>query len=376
MPVDYHYGKFPPFRLGLEKIVSLIGPANAAIARYDGVLSAIPNANVLLSPLTTHEAVLSSRIEGTQATMQEVLEFEAEGDTKRLSSDKKADINEIINYRKALNHAIDMLQKLPLCQRVICEIHGILMDNVRGHNKSPGIYRKVPNWIGPNGCSIEGATFVPISADKLPEAMSRWEEYVNDDKVIDRLVQLAVLHAEFEAMHPFLDGNGRIGRMLIPLFLYQAALLKQPMFYISDYLEANKDEYYGRLLAVSKDDDWTGWCVFFLKAVHAQAVKNDSKATAIIKLYNEMKKEFAELTHSQYAIHSLDWIFGRPIFKGSDFIKQSGIPKPTASRILNVLKDKNILSEIIQGSGRRSSTFAYTRLLNIAEGYDVFVSHV
>ncbi|WP_200873673.1 Fic family protein [Candidatus Magnetobacterium casense] len=250
------------------------------------------------------------------------------------------------------------------------------MDNVRGYNKSPGLYRQVPNWIGPRGCSIEEATFVPVSADKLLEAMSRWEKYVNDDKVVDRIVQLAILHAEFEALHPFLDGNGRIGRMLIPLFLYQAGLLQRPMFYISQYLEANRDEYYGRLLAVSRDDDWTGWCVFFLRAVYEQAVKNGSKATAIMQLYNEMKKEFAELTHSQYAIHSLDWIFGRPVFKGSDFIKQSGIPKATASRILSLLKEKKILSEIVQSTGRRSSTFAYTRLLSITEGYDFFASHV
>ncbi|MCI4626120.1 MAG: Fic family protein [Candidatus Magnetoovum sp. WYHC-5] len=373
-PVDYHYGKFPPSRLELERIISVIGPANAAIARYDGVLSAIPNANVLLSPLTTQEAVLSSKIEGTQATMAEVLEFEAEGDSNEFPGKKEADIYEIINYRKALNHAVDLLRELPICQRVICEAHRILMDSVRGYSNSPGIYRKIPNWIGPKGCSINDATFVPVSADKLPDSMSRWEKYVHEE-VFDRLIQLAILHAEFEALHPFLDGNGRIGRMLIPLFLKQSGLLQTPMFYISAYFEVNRQEYYKRLLAVSKDDDWTGWCIFFLNALQEQAVINYSKATAIVKLYNEMKKDVAGFTHSQYAIYALDWIFGRPIFKSSDFIKQAGIPKPTALRILNVLKEKAILREIKPSRGRRASTLAYIELLTIAEGHDVFEAH-
>ncbi|MBF0344628.1 MAG: Fic family protein [Nitrospirae bacterium] len=374
-PVIYHYGKFPPTKFDLERIIPFIGPANAEIARYDGLLSAIPNAYVLLSPLTTQEAVLSSRIEGTQATMGEVLEFEAEGNRKELYSEKAADIYEIMNYRKALNHAVYLLKKLPICQRVICETHKILMDSVRGHNNSPGIYRKIPNWIGPKGCSMNEATFVPVSADKLDESMSRWERYVHEE-VFDRLIQLAVLHAEFEALHPFLDGNGRIGRMLIPLFLHQTGMLQSPMFYISSHFEANRGEYYERLRAVSQNDDWTGWCIFFLKAVQEQAVKNNTKATAILSLYNDTKKGFAELTYSQYSIHALYWIFGRPVFKSSDFVNNSGIPKPTASRILNVLKEKGILREIKPSSGRRSSYLAYTQLLKIVDGSDIFESHI
>ena len=371
-PVQYHNGKFPPEELDWERLIPLIGPANAAVARYDGMLAAIPNAHVLLSPLTTQEAVLSSRIEGTQATMGEVLEYEARGDSGEPSTSKEADIWEILNYRQAMRIATENLKTLPLCQRVILSSHKALLDSVRGHGKSPGQYRKIPNWIGSRGCSIEEAKYVPINSEQLPDAMSDWEKYIHEENVPDRLIQLAVLHAEFEAIHPFLDGNGRLGRMLIPLFLYQADIIKQPMFYISAYLESHRDEYYERLLAVSRDNDWSGWCVFFLNVIKIQAEENLIKTQKILNLYNRMKTRFAVMTHSQYAIHALDWVFERPIFKSSDFVRNSSIPKPTAQRILNLLKSENILLELQAGSGRRSATLAYSELLNIAEGYDAF----
>lgn len=369
--VHYHEGAFPPAELDWARLVTLIGSANGAVARYDGLLSAIPNAAVLLSPLTTQEAVLSSRIEGTQATMGEVLEYEAKGDTSDLTSPKEADIWEVLNYRSAMRAAEAMLQEIPLSLRVVREAHKILLSGVRGQGKSPGEYRRIPNWIGPAGCTMEDARFIPIAADKLPEAMSRWERYIHEETP-DRLIHLALLHAEFEALHPFLDGNGRLGRMLIPLFMHQVGLIHRPMFYISAFLEANRDAYYDRLLAVSRDGDWTGWCVFFLTAVQQQAEENHRKAAAILDLYNRMKTHFVDLTHSQYAIHALDWIFERPIFKSSDFVTASPIPKPTATRILNVLKQKGVLKEIEKGSGRRATVLAYAELLNLAEGRDAF----
>jgi len=370
-PVHYHEGAFPPADLNWEKLVPWIGPTNAAVARYDGILSAIPNPDVLLSPLTTQEAVLSSRIEGTQATMGEVLEYEARGETEKPRTSKDWDIWEILNYRKAMRLATERLENMPFCQRIILECHEVLMSSVRGHGKSPGKYRKVPNWIGTPGCSIEEALYVPINAEKLPEAMSRWEKFIHAEAA-DRLLQLAFLHAEFEALHPFLDGNGRLGRMLIPLFLYQAKIIQQPMFYISGYLESHREEYYERLLAVSRDNDWTGWGTFFLRVIQIQAEENLAKAQAILDLYNQMKVRFVELTRSQYAIHALDWSFERPIFKGSDFIRSGNIPRPTAQRILNVLKKEGILRELQPGSGSRSATLAYPQLLNIAEGREAF----
>lgn len=371
MAVHYHSGGFPPAEFDWAQLIPLLGPASAAVARYDGTLAAIPNAAVLLSPLTTQEAVLSSRIEGTQATMGEVLEFEAEGDTPGLSEERRNDIHEVLNYRAAMRMAEKMLEDVPLSQRVIREAHKVLLSGVRGHGKAPGEYRRIPNWIGPPGCTIDEARFVPISADKLPDAMSRWERYVHE-VAADRLVQLALLHAEFEAMHPFLDGNGRLGRMLVPLFMWQNGLIQRPMFYVSAFLEANRDAYYERLLAVSRDGDWTGWCRFFLGALKTQAEENQQKAAAILDLYERMKRDVADLIRSQYAIHALDWIFERPIFKTSDFVASSGIPGPTAKRIVPALREAGVLRVLMESGGRRAATLCFPALLNLAEGRNAF----
>ncbi len=369
-PVQYHYGKFPPTNINWTRLIPLIGPASAALARYDGTLAAIPNAFVLLSPLTTQEAVLSSKIEGTQTTMGEVLEFEAEGDTEKISQERKADINEVLNYRRAMWHAVDLLKDLPLCQRVIKEAHRVLLSGVRGNGKAPGEYRRTPNWIGPPGCKLEEAKFLPISPEKLQDAMSRWEKYIHEETQ-DDLVKLSIIHAEFEAIHPFLDGNGRLGRMCVPLFMNKIRLIHAPMFYISAFFEKNRDEYYERLLAISRDDDWTGWCEFFLKAVLNQARENQIKASEILRLYEDKKKLIAGLTRSQYSIYALDFIFSRPIFKSSDFTGLNEVPTPTAKRILAVLRDHNILTTISEPRGRRSAVFAFRKLINIAEGRDV-----
>ena len=368
--VHYHEGRFPPEeRLHWPALIPLIGPAVAAVARYDGVLTAVPNPRVLLSPMTTREAVLSSRIEGTEATMSEVLEFEAGQEAE--SPRRRDDIHEVLNYRAAMWEAERMLQELPICQRVVREAHRVLLSGVRGEGKSPGDYRRIPNWIGPPGCAVEEATFVPIGAGKLSAAMSAWERYVHHETP-DRLVQLAVLHAEFEALHPFLDGNGRLGRMLVPLFLWQCGLIRQPMFYISAYFEAHRDAYYEGLLAVSRDDGWTGWCRFFLEAVRAQAEENLTKAQGILALYEDMKGRVAEVTRSRYAIHTLDWIFERPIFNSSNFATTAGVPDRTARRLLIALREHGILRVFRAGNGRRGTILMFPDLLNITEGRDVF----
>lgn len=367
-PVHYHLGQFPPQNIDWPKLIPLLGPASAAVARYDGMLSAIPNPAVLLAPLTTQEAVLSSRIEGTQATFGEVLEFQAGQDA--ISPERREDIQEVLNYRAAMREAEHLLATLPLSQRVIRESHRVLLAGVRGRNKAPGEYRRIPNWIGPPGCTAETARFVPIDADKLPEAMSQWERYAHSEDS-DRLVQLAILHAEFEALHPFLDGNGRLGRMLVPLFLWQTGLIRSPMFYISAYFEAGRDAYYDGLLAVSRDGDWTGWCRYFLEAIRIQAEDNLRKAQAILKLHEEMKRRLPELTRSQYAVHALDWIFERPIFRSSDFVLSGNIPAPTARRFLSVLQQAEVIRAVSAGRGRRAAVLAFPALLNIAEGREV-----
>jgi len=364
--VRYHEGRFPPRSLDWPRLIPLLGPAAAAVARYDGMLAAIPNPDVLLSPLTTEEAVLSSRIEGTQATMGEVLEYEA--GKEPASPERREDIREILNYRAAMREAERLLQTLPLSQRVIREAHRVLLSGVRGQDRSPGEYRRVPNWIVPPGCTVEEARFVPIDAARLPEAMSAWERYAHENAP-DRLVQLAILHAEFEALHSFLDGNGRIGRMLIPLFLWQRGLIRKPRFYISAYFEARRDAYYDALLAVSRDDDWTGWCRFFLEAVRVQAEDNLAKAEAILTLYSDLKARLPEITGSQYAVRALDWIFARPIFRGSDFVARAGIPsRATAKRILVKLQDAGVLEVLLPGKGRSPAIVAFPALIEITEG--------
>ena len=365
-PVQYHEGRFPPDgRLDWPRLVPLIGPASAAVARYDGMLSGVPNPRILLAPLSRREAERSSRIEGTQATIGEVLEFEARG--KASSPARRDDILEVIQYRMAMEHAEGMMDELPLSQRVIRGSHSVLLSRGRGRYRSPGAYRRNQNFIGPAGCSIEDATFVPIGAHKLLDAMAVWERYMHQDHP-DRLVQLAILHAEFEAIHPFHDGNGRMGRMLVPLFMWQMGLIRQPAFFISPYLEANRESYYEGLLSVSRDDDWTGWCRFFLHAVRIQAEDNLARAQAILDLHGEMKSRVPDVTRTLYAVEVLDWMFERPIFSSVQLAGETALSPPTARRILQRLCDAEILREAIPARGRRPGIFVFPSLMRVAEG--------
>ena len=367
MPVAYHQGAFPPAELDWQRLLPFIGPANAAVARYEGVLHGIPNPHVLLSPLTDQEAVLSSRIEGTQATLGEVLEFEAEGESNDESTAKKADIQEVINYRRALAEATKLLETIPLSQRLVLRAHEVLLNGVRGKNMAPGEYRRIPNWIGPQGCAMAQARYIPVGADRLPESMDAWETYLHAASP-DILVQLAISHAEFEAIHPFLDGNGRIGRLLVPIFMFSKGLLTRPNFYLSEFLESNRDEYYARLLAVSENGDWTGWCVFFLQAIITQAGDNQHRAQSILELYKRRKDWIVEETRSQYAVRALDWMFMRPVFRTSDFSASVDIPTPTATRILRLVRDAGMLTDLRPSSGRRPAVLAFPELLAIADG--------
>ena len=371
MPVQYHYGQFPPQSLHWEQIIPLIGPASVAIADYGGRLSRIPNADVLLAPLTTREAVLSSKIEGTQATMGEVLEYEANDSNEKFGGERRNDIYEILNYRAAMHEAEKLLQELPLSQRLIRQLHRVLLSGARGQNRSPGEYRRIPNWIGPAGCCIEDAAFIPISADKLPAGMNAWEDFIHAP-FPDKLAQLALLHVEFEALHPFLDGNGRIGRMLIPLFLWQNGIIARPNFHISEFFENNRALYYENLRAVSQSGDWTAWCVFFINALGEQARANTSKANAILDLYEDMKDALPKIVNSQYLIHALDGIFQTPIFSGSRYMQATGIPGATIRRILPLFVQNGILKIIEPARGSRSATYAFPALLNLAEGREVF----
>ena len=210
---------------------------------------------------------------------------------------------------------------------------------------------------------------------ELSSLFATYESFYNKDFTkltqAHKLIYAIMAHHKLTWLHPFLDGNGRVGRMIIPLFLKQTGLIQRPMFYISAFFEANREEYYDRLLAVSRDGNWTGWCAFFLKAVRMQAEQNFQKAQAVLDLYNQMKLTIAEISHSQFSIHVLDWIFEHPIFNGASFSNASGIPKATAIRMLRVLREENILKLLEKAKGNKSAIYGYVNLLNIVEGYHV-----
>lgn len=357
---------FTPHNLPLKKLnwanfVHLIGKANAEVARYDGLLQSMPNPAVLLSPLTTQEAVLSSKIEGTQATLEEVLEFEA--DPKK-RTEKYDDIQEILNYRKAMRFSVKELENKPICLSFLKDIHSILLDSVRGKNRDRGNFRKSQVFIGKPGTSIEEATYVPPEPHKILDYLSNLEKYIHSDEK-DLLVQLGIVHAQFEIIHPFLDGNGRMGRILMPLFLYSKKLLSSPMLYLSAYFEKNREAYYQSLQNISQKNDWENWIIYFLNAVIEQSQKNIEKAKAIHKLYDSKKIKIVDLTHSQFAIKTLDFIFSFPIFSSTQFVKESKIPRASASRILNILERGNVIRVVERGAGKRPTIYSFSKLLAI-----------
>ena len=249
-------------------------------------------------------------------------------------------------------------------------MHSILLDSVRGSNKTPGGFRKTQNYIGKPGASIEKASFVPPSPLQLMNFLEQWETYVRG-KDVDLLIQAAITHAQFEIIHPFNDGNGRIGQLLIPLFLFQKKCISTPMFYLSEYLEDHRDEYYSALRGITRGKDWNAWVLFFLEAVSAQARQNTMKVRKIMALYEDMKKRITKITRSQYAINILDALFDYPIFSTSDFLRKTGIPKQTAMPLVQKIRDAHILKSIREASGTVPAILAFSDLLNIAEGKEV-----
>lgn len=352
-----------------REVLPLVGRANAALARYDGMLQTLPNSGILLSPITANEAVLSSKIEGTQATLDEVLEAEAGLIT---SETRRGDIEEINNYRAAVSIAEAALAHRPITLSLIREVHQQLLRGVRGRDKTPGKFRDDQNWIGRRGASIDKARFVPPSPIILPGALENWQEYI-DLESEDPVLQTAVAHAQFEILHPFKDGNGRIGRMLIPLILHQRRALSRPMFYMSEYLEAHREDYYDRLLGITDQQDWHGWITFFLQGMIEQAEANLGKVKSIRDLYEESRKTVVELTHSQFAMAAVDAFFTRPIISGTAFADAAGFNnRVTANNMLRQLEANGVITKIRDGSGRTPAIYAFPQLINIAEGKPVF----
>ncbi len=353
----------PIKKLDKAALLQAVGEANATLARYDGLLMGMVNPAVMLSPLTNQEAVLSSRIEGTQATVEEVLEHEA---GHRYDEEKNNDIQEVLNYRKALILAKESIADQPIRLSLVREFHRILMDSVRGENKEPGMFRKDQNWIGSPGCSNEEASFVPPNPLQLMDHLQAWETYLESDD-IDPIVQTAIVHAQFELLHPFKDGNGRIGRLLIPLMLFSKGRLTNPMFYLSAYLEHHREEYYARLRAISQDGDWTGWCAFFLRAVSAQSQRNGATLREIMDLYEVTKSQVRDITHSPHSAQLVDALFDRPIFTAADISRRANVPKPTVHKLIKSLLDEGLLDTVREAAGRRPAILTFAELLNTLE---------
>ena len=366
IPPRYRSDRFPPKDLEWSRLLPLIGRAQRAIAGYEGVLYGVPNPDILLSPLSAQEAVLSSRIEGTQSSVSEILALGANGDIEGEPTKRGADAREVFNYRFALMVAADLMASLPLSQRLIRSTHGTLMHGVRGGVADPGEYRRIQNWIGPPNSKEDDATLVTCPVPDIADAMGAWERYLHEETP-DVLVQLGVVHAWFEAIHPFLDGNGRLGRLMVPLFLMTKGLLKRPNFYLSEYLERHRGDYYRNLLAAQSRGDWSSWLQFFLTALEKQAIANTEKARQILTLYAAKKDWVAKTTRSQHAVRSLDFMFDQPVFRTSDFAARSGVPRPTALRILRVLKDHGMLRELRPPRGRRPATLWFPDLIEIVE---------
>ena len=359
---------FIPTELPLKDIawkdlLPVIVKANTALATFNGILETIRNPVVFLSPLMTQEAVLSSRIEGTQASFSDILQYEAVPGKIKANYN---DIEEVINYRDALKYAEIELGKRPLCLNLVREIHGILLKGVRGENKARGEFRKIQNWIGPPGSTLETASYVPPSPENLPDYLSNWEKYCHYDEK-DRLVQLAIIHAQFEIIHPFLDGNGRVGRIIISLFLKEKGLLKYPSLYLSEYLEKNREEYYRKLRNITDNNEWNNWIEYFLFAVIAQANANTKRAKQVATLYEELKIIIQQVAKTKASAPIQDFLFSKIMFQTPDFTKASGLSKPHAARVLKKLLQQDIVRIISPAKGRRPAVYGFVGLIKIIE---------
>jgi len=346
-------------------LVPYISRANRAVARYDGLLHGMPNPDLLITPLKRQEAVLSSRIEGTQASLEDVLAHEAQ---PKRHTERYDDIQEVRNYQHALDVAIALLEKYPLSLNVVREIHRVLMAGVRGGFFSPGRFRTERVWIGRKGSTIETASYVPPKPQHLPTLLDNWERYLHTQER-DDLVQAAIMHAQFEKIHPFLDGNGRVGRILIPLFLYEKGVLSRPTLYVSAFFEHHRHTYYQRLNALTSTGEgaWNKWIAFFLEALESQANESAERVRAVNALYEELKARIVQHTRSPYAVPILDYTFHQPIFSVPQMAEALGVKSGVLSRVVNQLVELGVVEKTEAQRGQRSATYACGALLRIVE---------
>lgn len=362
--VFYHSGQFPPGPLDYGRIMPSLLAATDALARYDQMLKGMHDNEIFLAPLRSQEAVISSRMEGTISTMDEIFQLAAEyGDDVAAASEFRSDAIETILYRIALKTARSQIEDgRPLSVSLVKSIHQQLLSFGRGARKSPGAFKTEQNYIGERG--NREVSFVPIAPEHLSTGMDTLFEVVHDEK-IPILLRTALTHLEFEALHPFEDGNGRVGRMLITLLLWAGGAISAPHFFMSRYFEDHKSDYIGIMREVSTSSSWEEWCIFFLVAVEQQAIHNLEVAERIRVLYEDMKIQISELLASKYSVSALDYLFTYPVFRNSRFTSGAGIPSQTAARFSRVLLRKGFLETVEEASGRKSAIYRFEPLMKL-----------
>ncbi len=365
--MEYHYGKFPPEALDYAALVNPLVNATAALARYDQMLKSMHNSEILLAPLRSQEAVISSRMEGTVSTMDEIFKYEADHPDEKTESGEptnaRSEVIETWLYQQALTSAQQKMEAgQPLSPFLIRAAHERLLSFGRGAQKAPGQYKTEQNYLA-DGFK-KHILFIPVRPEMLNDGMEALFKYLADSKDTP-LIKAAISHLEFEALHPFKDGNGRIGRMIITLLLWSSGLISQPHFYISGFFEEHKDTYIDMMRNVSATNEWTPWCVFFLDAIKSQAEKNLEVAERIGALYEDMKGTFGGALGSRWSVTALDFIFTNPVFRSNKFTSSSGIPSSTAQRFLRMLVEKNLLTTLAEASGRRPAMYSFEPLMQV-----------
>ena len=347
----------PPIALSGELVVKLVD-ANKKLAALDGLSARIPNMDLFVSMYVRKEALLSSQIEGTQCTLDDILNPLMEGNTNR-------NVSDVVNYIKATEFALNRLHSLPLCNRLIKETHAVLMEGVRGQEKSPGEFRYSQNWIGGQGSTIRNARYIPPNPEDMQTAMSDLEKYMNGDDSLDPLIQAALIHYQFETTHPFLDGNGRVGRLLITLFLMEKGILSHPALYISYFLKMNRIEYYDRMTQVRKTGDYEQWVMFFLQALSDSAGDAIQTIDALTALHNQSVAKLGAFSKRQQTnlLKLFAYIETNPIIDIRKTAAALGLSYNTVSKMVTILVDEGILRQTDKAG--KAKIYSYADYLDI-----------
>lgn len=354
----------PPLKLTWN-LVRENSEADRALSELAGVARTLPNPHLLIHPFIRREAVLSSRIEGTQASLSDLLFFEASGERDVYS----VDVIEVSNYVKALEYGVERLETLPVSLRLIREIHKQLMEGVRGEHMTPGEFRRSQNWIGPPGCTLMEATFVPPPEAKMKEALDQFEKYLHASAQLPPLIRLAMLHYQFEAIHPFLVGNGRVGRLLLTLLLCADGLLPKPLLYLSAYFERHRQRYYDLLLAISQRGAWSEWITFFLRGVAEQSHDAIRRSNRLIDLWQEYRQKLQSARTSPLSLRLVDELLSYPAISVAWAAKRLKVTHRSIQLNIEKLVRHGILREAT--GRRRNRIFVAPEIINILEAHKI-----